>query len=149
MVKVVYSCDVCGRTYDTFDEAKYCETRKNRQKDYPQGLIFGCHVKDEGMDQYINITFAVKDVVICRWNPHGINIHAYACKNINDSCHNYECAFTEIPKYTYAAVTDPGNPSFKRMVKLLQSKGITPTVWNGKKPISLEKHEKLWANKGK
>ena len=151
MVKVIYACDVCGRTYNTFDDAKHCEVRKRRQKDYPQGLIFGCHVKDEGMNQYINITFAVESVNQCKWNPHNINLNTWACKDNKDGHgeYTYECVWTEIPKYAYAAVMDPEHSTFKHMVSFLQSKGITPTVWNGKKGISLEEHKKLWANKGK
>ena len=146
MVKVIYTCEVCGRTYDKFDEAKHCEVRKSRQKDYPIGLMFGFHVKNEGMQQYINITFAVESVNQCKWNPHNITINTWACNsNLSDN-DIYSCSWTEIPKYTYAAVTDPGHPTFKRMVEFLQSKGITPTVWDGEKPISLKEHEKLWAN---
>jgi len=147
MVKVIYACDVCGRTYDTFDEAKYCEARKNRQKDYPQGLMFGCHIKDQGMNQYMDITFAVKDIVVCGLNPHNMNLYAYACKNSNNICQDYACSWSDIPKYASAAVMNPNHKTFKRMVMFLQRQGISPTVWDGKKPISLAEHEKLWANK--
>ncbi len=154
MVKTIYSCEKCGRTYDTFDEAKYCEERKDRSKDYPAGLMFGCHLKGVGMDQYVHITWAVDYVNTCKWNPHFITINTSACKDEHPTSVDveqrvYDCSWAEIPKYTHASVMDPGHPTFKRMVEFLQAKNIVPTVWDGNKPISLEEHAKIWAKSDK
>ena len=42
---------------------------------------------------------------------------------------------------------NPEHATFKRMLKALRKKGITPTVWNGKEAVPLKDYIKAWNKK--
>jgi hypothetical protein len=67
---------------------------------------------------------------------------SWACRDIpgvGDSLGEERCGSGDLSLQKYDGNLNPDHPTFKRMVDYLQSQGIDVTVWDGEKPVFLEK----------
>ena len=131
---VKFDCNICGRRYDLKKDAQICEDQ-GPGTEYPIGCIYANH---EDGAFYQDITFAVASNSVER---HSNNGGSWACRsnNYGDSLGTEHCGGSSLSLNEYDSHINVGHPTFKRMVKWLQSQNIDITVWDGEKAVPLNK----------
>jgi len=132
-----YECEICRSRYITRSGAIDCEKR-GPGVSYPIGCIYGNHTKGV---LYYNITFAVATNLI---DGHGNWGSSWACRDsrAGDSLGSQKCGGNSLELTDYDGKISQHHPTFKRMVKWLESQEIPVTVWDGEKAVPL----KEWLN---
>ena len=129
----LYECNICKQQYKLLEHAIDCENQVIPEA-LPVGLVFGN--ADDPSHLYHNITFAVAESKLeghyrydlrwaCRDTPHGDSLGRERCGG--DTVHLYK-----------GNAASPTHPTFRRMVKWLQSQDIPVTVWNGEAIVPLD-----------
>ena len=130
--EVWYICEICKEKYNNVSAAEECERQRipNKNK-FPVGLIF--NNPNEGL--YKDITFAIARTGI---HCHSIGVSLWACRD-NGSGDNLDkyCGAGSFFPLDEENIPDRDHPTFKRMVKALEKKGIPVTVWDGEKVVKL------------
>ena len=132
-----YECEICGRRYKTKQGAVNCEKR-GTGINYPIGCIYGDHTR--GMF-YHNITFAIATNRVDRHTNLG---SSWACRDngAGDSLGLARCGGNSLRLTDHDGKISQYHPTFKRMVKWLESQKIPVTVWDGERAVLLEE----WLN---
>jgi hypothetical protein len=128
-----WQCEVCRKTYKTQERAAACESVV--PSTYPVGCMYA-HYKGG-----INDTYAVATNRACAHENNGFSW----CSQDEDAHkkfigHKHTCidgsGLLKLGRFHRHAELEL--PSCERMVEWLESQGITPTVWDGSKAVSLE-----------
>lgn len=132
-----WQCATCGRKYQKQEGAEACE--KVVPAVYPVGCMYS-HYAARKED-----TFAV---AVNRMNGHQNNGGSWWSRDENAGKafvgHEHTCAdgSGQLKLEPSDRHVDLDLPSCQRMIEWLKSQGITPTVWDGEKAISLEEARK-------
>lgn len=129
---ILYECEICGRKSSDATSILNCEAL-GRSTGYPVGTIF--NNASSRREFYSGITFAVAK---CLPTGHFNQMLNWACRDNGgrDSIGKEYCGgFTFLDG---ESSPDLNNPTCKRLVKFLESKGIVPKIWNGEKAVSLK-----------
>ena len=130
--EIRYICEICGQRYKDVSAADECERRGIPDKNkFPVGLIFN----NPNKGFYKNMTFAIARVEV---HDHSTWKSLWVCRDnkFGDTLKGY-CGSGGTFPLDKKDVPDRNHPTFKRMVKALKKKGITITVWDGKKAVKL------------
>jgi hypothetical protein len=139
MVKLLktWVCETCGKKYDSQKAAEKCESVV--PKTYPIGCMYA-HYRG-----HVNDTYAVCTNRITKHENKGgswCSSDDYADELFVGHLNTCIDGSGRLVLGKYDKYADLSLPSCHRMIEWLESQGITPTIWDGKKAISLEEARK-------
>jgi len=132
-----WQCETCGKKYETKSQAKKCEAKIPAV--YPVGCMYATH------NFSVNDTYAVAEN---RINNHQNNGSSWDSRDedadhkLVGHNHTFQNGSGQLILGQSDKHADPDLPSCKRMIEWLESQGITPTIWDGEKAISLKEGRK-------
>lgn len=129
-----WQCETCGKKYATEKGAMACE--RVVPAVYPVGCMFS-HFSGWKEDTFAVAGNRIKDHKNNGWYWWSRDEDAKT-KKFTGSEHTGQCGSGQLKLHPSDRHVDLESPACVRMIEWLESQGITPTVWNGEKAISLE-----------
>jgi len=129
--EVWHICEICGYKSKDASAVEECEKCGIPDKnEFPVGLIF--NNPDKGF--YKGMTFAIAQTGT---DGHSFWASLWACRDtgVGDTLGKEYCGSGGTFPLGKKDVPDHNHPTFKRMVRALEEKGIPITVWDGKKVV--------------